>query len=157
MPTDPLTVWSQRVLLDDEQPEWKILVATRVLGRNWQPQRTQARVTAYSDDHRLDPVCGGGKWGCSWAGGGDGILLRWGHIATYRAHRNNSPWPTGTVLFVPALRRSMVVVDTGPGVHRGQIDVYCPTAREWASVGRIGEHTTVQRLCRITRAQARQR
>lgn len=157
----PVIPWAQRVIADTGQPGWKHQLARKALAG--QCGKFTARTTAYSDDDSLDPVTGGGEWGCTWSEPGGkrlpSLLLQHGYIAADLRY-----WPTGTVLYAaPPFDRSWIVADCGPGVRgRTRIDVYCPDLEAWKHYQRfesrfINERprVTVWVLGRITRQQAK--
>lgn len=145
------------MLADDGQPQWKRLFAQDAI--NGACGRFTARTTAYSDKDYLDPVTGGGPWGCTWidpcGSRRPTPLLRHGYIAADLRH-----WPTGTVLYAAQpFDRSWIVADCGPGVRgRNRVDVYCPDRSTWRQYQQFertnGPRVTVWVLGRITRAQA---
>ena len=155
--TPPVLPWAARVLTDDQQPRWKHDLARKAAAGAC--LKLTAITTAYSDKDYLDPVTGGGPWGCSWT---DPCgrprptpLLRHGFVAADLRH-----WPTGTVLYAaPPFDRSWIVADCGPGVRgKSRIDVYCPDRATWRHYQQYernhGPRLAVWVLGRITRAQA---
>lgn len=152
----PVVPWAQRVLSSSEQPQWKKQLAQAAV--DGLCKRFTARTTAYSDKDYLDPVTGGGPWGCTWFDPCGRRLpslpLQHGFIAADLRY-----WPTGTVLYAaPPFDRSLVVADCGPGVRgRTRIDIYCPDRSTWRHYqqfeGNHGPRLTIWVLGRITRAQ----
>jgi 3D (Asp-Asp-Asp) domain-containing protein len=119
--SQPLVVrWSQRVVYDEWQPEWKRGMAAAVLrcALASVPQtRLTFRATFYCHDDNIDPT-GGGMTTAS------GLTVRYGLVAT-----DNRYWPLGTVFYCEELDRSLIVADNGPGVRvRRALDVYVPDA-----------------------------
>ena len=153
----PVVKWARGVLASEDQPAWKQDCARRVISGDCKVMT--ADTTRYSDDDRLDPVTGGGPWGCSWRDPDGRLrptpLLKHGHIAADLKY-----WPTGTVMYAgPPFDRSWVVTDCGPGVRgRTRVDVYCPDRATWDAYHqwRVRERTVrvqVHILGRITRAE----
>ena len=126
----PLATWAQRVIHSSEQPEWKQNVAHKAIEDD--PESCSMRATMYSDDDDLDPGTGGGPW-AAWGS----IRLRWGHCAAH------SSVPLGTVFYSPALAHLFIVVDRGPGVRRGSLDIYCADQDD---VDNLAEATSNGRL-----------
>lgn len=146
--------WASKVIASNEQPEWKTKMAHDVLNEKIGDDIHTVNITMYSDDNRIDPRTGGGSIGCSWAGGGQPVNLKWGHVATRNAYIKSSKWPTGTVFFAPRpFNRTWIVVDSGPGVGRNQIDVYCKTESQASMVEKVGRLSVVRLGC-ISRRDA---
>jgi len=146
---DCLDAWAARVLYGPTQPDCKRRLAEGVLRGD--AHETAVGTTWYSPDDSMDRT--GGSWTAAWMGG----RLRWGHVAK---RTGGNRFAYGEVFYAPPpYDHSWVVVDCGPGVPRGSLDVCCPTRAALRVYQRAraqhGSRLTVWRLGRITRREAR--